>query len=253
MADKPAQGALSGIPVRSILLAILVLAAASVMIGLGVWQLDRWRQRRAINAEIQSRLAQAPVDLSEPLAGDPAGLEYRPAVVSGSFDYSQEIVLRNRSYNGAPGVHVLTPLKIAGLDQAVLVDRGWVPLDRSSPEGRTAFQPAGPVEVRGIIRRSKPRPYSFLPADPTASPGAPRVDEWYWPDLERIQAQMPYPLLPVYIEQGPENPEQGLPIAGYSLDLSEGPHLGYALQWFSFAAILLIGSAALARKRAAGG
>lgn len=234
---------------RSVLLALLVLTAAGVMIGLGIWQLQRLGQRRALNARIQAQLAQPPVQLAGDALGDPADLEYRPVIVRGTYDHAQEIVLRNRSYNEVPGVRVVTPLRIEGSDSAVLVDRGWLPLSQSSPEARAAHRPRGEVSVEGIFRRSSPRPAPYLPNDPTPAPDS-RLDAWYWLDIDRIQMQIPYPLLPVYVEQDPTGSAQTLPVPDHRLDLGDGPHLSYALQWFSFAAILLIGSAALARRQA---
>jgi surfeit locus 1 family protein len=239
-----------GLTWRGWLLAALIALVAAGLVGLGVWQLDRLGQRRAQNALVRSRLAAPPVDLNQTPAG---GLpEYQPVRLRGTYDFSQEIVLRNRAHLEAPGVHVLTPLRLSGTGQAVLVDRGWIPYTSAAVEDRRAYQqPEGEVALEGIVRPSQKREFSFLPADPTLSPDQPRLDAWFRVDLDQLQAQVPYPLLPFYVELVPGPDPTRLPISGYEVDLSEGPHLSYAIQWFAFALILVAGSVAVARQRRA--
>jgi surfeit locus 1 family protein len=228
--------------------AVLVVLAALVMTGLGVWQLQRLAQRRAANAVLVARLAQPPLDLNADPAAQPQ--EYQPVRVTGTYDFAQEIVLRNRAYAESPGVHVLTPLRLAGSERVVLVDRGWLPYTEAEPAARAVYQaPTAEVTVTGLVRLSQARTASFLPADPTPSADQPRLDAWFWPDLTQIQTQMPYPLLPFYVEADPPATRGPLPFAAHDYDLSDGPHLSYALQWFGFTATLLIGSLVLWRQQ----
>jgi surfeit locus 1 family protein len=229
--------------VRALVLAALLVAALT-MIGLGVWQLGRLQERRALNADIRRRLSEPPLALDGSSLADAAQWEYRRVIVRGVFDFSQEIVQRNRAHQQAPGVHVITPLKIAGSATAILVDRGWIPYESGAPAARAAYQtPAGEVAVEGVLRASQTRPYPFLPADPTRGPDDSRLDQWYWLNVEQIQQQIPYPLLPMFVELAPSEPAGPiqLPISGYEIDLSDGPHLSYAIQWFAFAAIAVVG------------
>lgn len=226
----------------------LVVVAALVMTGLGVWQLQRLGQRRAENAVLAARLAQPPVDLN----ANPTlrALEYQPVQARGTYDFAQEIVLRNRSYRDSPGVRVLTPLRLTGTEAVVLVDRGWLPYTEGEPAARAAYQtPTGEVTVTGLARLSQVRTMAFLPADPTPSAAQPRLDAWFWPDLTQIQAQLPYPLLAYYVEADPPATQSALPYPTHDYDLSDGPHLSYALQWFAFTATLLIGSVVLWRQQ----
>ncbi len=226
----------------------VVALAALVMGGLGVWQLQRLVQRRAENAVLAERLAQPPLDLN--LAAAPRVQEYAPVLARGTFDFAQEIVLRNRSYAESPGVHVLTPLRLTGSDRVVLVDRGWLPYTETEPAARAPYQaPTGEVTITGLARLAQVRTMPFLPADPTASPAQPRLDAWFWPDLAQIQTQLPYPLLPFYLEADPPATRGALPYAAHDYDLSDGPHLSYAFQWFGFTATLLIGSVVLWRQQ----
>lgn len=225
---------------------LLVLVGAGVMCGLGVWQLDRLAQRRAANARIDAQMSAPAISLAgTPL--DPDALDYRRVAVRGVYDEAQEVVLRNRSLDGVPGVHLITPLRLSGSDQTVLVDRGWVPLDRSAPEARRAFAEPGEVVVEGVARRSQP--YEGGPVDPPTGPDRPRLDAWFRVDIPRIQQQAGYPLLPVFVEQQPGPGDPALPRRVPTADLGEGPHLSYAIQWFAFATILLGGYLALTYQR----
>ncbi|MBI3961296.1 MAG: SURF1 family protein [Deinococcus sp.] len=222
---------------------LLVIAALGVMVRLGIWQLDRLQQRRTFNARVSVQLAQPLLVLdSETLGADLANMEYRSVMVKGEYDPSQEAALSNQVWNSQPGVHLLTPLRISGSDQAVLVDRGWIPLVEAAPERWGKFTEPGLVEVRGVIRTSQHRPrFGGLP-DTTQAPGQGRVTSWNRVNLARLAEQTPYPLLPIYIQQAPDPSWTTLPYRSQpELDLSEGPHLGYAVQWFLFASVLAIG------------
>jgi surfeit locus 1 family protein len=235
---------------------VAVAVAVVCFVALGTWQLDRRAQRQAANALILARLEQPALRLDGgPL--DPAEADLRRGVVRGTYDYDHEVVLRNQTHNELPGVDLLTPLRIEGSDAAVLVNRGWIPFEMSQPAQRKVFRAGeGVVEVQGILRRSQTRPSRVAPADPTPAPGQAGLDAWFRADIERIQEQTPYRLLPVFLEQEAAPPSAGqprFPRPEPEVSLGEGPHLFYAGQWFAFAALLVGGYAAyirsLARRR----
>ena len=152
------------------------------------------------------------------------------------------MLLRNQALDGQLGFHVLTPLRIANSDRAVLVDRGWIPFDQSAPELRAQYQEPGTVVVNGVIRRPQSKPdFGGIP-DPPLAEGETRLDGWNIVNLERIQLQVDLPLLPAYIVQSPDPGWSGLPARQQVLpEITEGSHFGYALQWFTFASILALG------------
>jgi surfeit locus 1 family protein len=214
---------------------------------LGIWQLDRLEQRRAFNARVSEMQAASLLALDESaLSLDLVSMEYRPAAASGTYDFENQIALRNQ-YWGDPdgsaeyGYHLLTPL-ILETGQAVLVDRGWIPGEFDTPDSWRQFNGPEAVTVTGILRIPilEGDMGSGVP-DPVSSPGE-RLDLWNYLDLERIQAQGPYRLLPVYIQQAPGGEQTALPYRALpELELSDGPHLGYALQWFFYALLLFFG------------
>jgi len=230
---------------------LLVVAAMAVMIRLGIWQLDRLAERRAFNARVMAAMAQPVLDLNRELPVEQLyDMEYRSVVVRGTYLYDEEILLRNQVWNGQLGFHVLTPLQINGSSWAVLVDRGWLPYDQAHLPQREIYQEPGEVTVMGVLRRGKERPdFGGIP-DPTLAPGETRLEAWNLINLKRIQEQVSLPLLPIYIQQAPDAEQTHLPYRSLpEVEITEGPHLGYAIQWFTFAAILGVGYPFFVRHR----
>ena len=233
-----------------ILATVLVLAGAAVCVRLGIWQLDRLDQRSAFNDQVTSMRALSPLDLNADQSADVATMEYRAVIVSGAYDFENQIALRNQYYDGRYGYHLVTPLLLAD-GRAILVDRGWIPSEgNDSPAGWTRYATAEQIEVRGVMRLGAENPRFGGVPDPTLTPNQSRLDIWNFANIERIGAQMPYPLLPVYIQLDVDSNDTEPPIPYQPIiELTEGPHFGYALQWFSFAAILLIGYPFFIRKQ----
>ncbi|MBI5350723.1 MAG: SURF1 family protein [Chloroflexi bacterium] len=235
---------------RKVLWFVFIVTGASAMITLGFWQWGRLQERKDFNAKVIAQTNAPPLAITGE-AIEAASLEYRRATVSGVYDFSQEVVLRNRTYNGVAGVHLLTPLKIENSSNAILIDRGWISYPDSFPfEKRSKYaQPTGSVAVSGLIRLTQTRPDAPLaPADPPLSTELPRLDTWFYTDMAMIQKQIPYPILSFYIERFPATDPNELPAPNPELELSEGSHWSYVIQWFSFAIIFTVGSLALMRQ-----
>lgn len=237
---------------RWALATLLVLAAMAVMVRLGFWQLDRLRQRRAFNARVLAQVNASQLDLNQALSkiapGTLTGMEYHPVIVTGQYDYSQQVAWRNQPYNGQFGVHLLTPLRITGSSLSILVDRGWIPQQDFDTGNLSQYDPPGTITVSGYLRNSQVKPLLWAVSDPPAEPGK-RLAGFYIADVNRIGQQVPYPVLPVLLNATPVTGVSGPPYrSDLNLDLSEGPHLGYAIQWFAFSIILGITYGLLVRK-----
>jgi len=230
-----------------ILPTILVLLAAAICVRLGIWQLDRLAQRQAFNVHYASMIDLEPLEL--PSGENLVEMEYRSVVASGTYDFSQQVAIRNQYYRDQYGYHLLTPLVLTN-GKAVLVDRGWIPSEgNSTRSGWDRYDKGAQSTVNGIIRISRERADFTGNTDPELSPGQEGLDFWLFPNIKRIQEQVNYELLPVYIQADPD-PTEELPIPVQpQVEITEGPHLGYALQWFSFAGILLIGFPFYIRKQ----
>jgi len=213
---------------------VFALAVAAVCVRLGVWQLDRLRQRRAWNAAALAARERPPLGVTGGAGGalTADSVRDRRLRARGIYDYAHERLWRGRSYEGIPGVDLITPLRLAD-GGAVLVDRGWAP----SPDGyhvdEGAYREADSADVLGL-GMSAPRARGDV-------------------DPARLQDSVPYRLLPFVIQQLPPSTALNRPLPPGLIrwpapELSDGPHLSYAVQWFSFAIIIVVGSVALLRK-----
>jgi surfeit locus 1 family protein len=219
---------------------IIVIIGLIFLINLGFWQLRRLEQRRTLNAEIIAGLNANPVTLTgEPV--DPLELRRQRVIVTGTLDNAENIILKNRPSRSEAGVELVVPLKISGTNTAVLINRGWIPLDEVAPEVRREYDIEGEITIEGIAYPTQPQPSGYLVVlDPTLTPGQNRLDDWFRIDTARIQEQLDYPLLPIFVRQSPGADPDELPRREENFDLSEGSHLSYAVQWFSFAFILVV-------------
>lgn len=217
---------------KNILKTITIVGLVCLLTWLGLWQLDRLEWRRAQNTELATRLAQPPALLNDVV--DPASLleltDQRFRSV-GQFQSAEQVVLRNQNSELlGPGVHLVTPLSL-GDGRAVLVDRGWVPVSDSYEQ---FDEEAG--EISGVIQ-------PFQTAARNDSGVVAPQDALFRLTLEQMQSQTSEELLPVVLVQSAEIDDLNArpyrsPIEP---DLSEGNHLSYALQWFSFAIICTVG------------
>jgi surfeit locus 1 family protein len=208
---------------------LLVLFAMGLFVRLGIWQLDRLDQRRAQNEVLRAVLESPPLDLAEPLPGEPDLLENRLATVTGRYDFANERVVLLQTWQGQTGVQLITPLLIERMaDTAVLINRGWVPQNVFEAGQLASYQAdTGLVSVTGYLALSQPNRN-----EGSAAAGK----EVYRVDIPAIEAALPYDLLPIFLVEAPaETGDLTPPLrTDREVDLSEGPHLSYAWQWFIF-------------------
>ncbi|MFM8319827.1 MAG: SURF1 family protein [Chloroflexota bacterium] len=221
---------------------LLVILGAALCVRLGIWQLDRLEQRRAFNSRVTAQLGQPPLKLEgQALQADLYNMEYRQVEARGQYDFSQEITILNQVNGSEWGVHLVTPLVLEGSPQAVLVDRGWIPAADYQSGAWSKYAEPGQVTVRGVLRRPRQAAEVSGRADPTPSPGQ-ALRAWNFVNIPAIARQTSHPLLGAYIQQAPDPSWSGLPARSQpEIEITEGPHMGYALQWFTFAAILGLG------------
>lgn len=216
---------------------LIVLLGMGVLARLGIWQLDRLAQRREANAILREQLMSDPLSLNDPGVdrSELATMANRAIMATGRFDFSEQMLLKLQNYNGSAGAHLITPLLLEGRQDAVLVDRGWIPFSEEAPENWGQFDVFGTVTIDGYIQLTQ--------TSRRATPPEPPAREWYRVNVQAMERQLPYDLLPIYVRQAPP-PEgaEALPIQeAPEFDLSEGPHLSYAIQWFTFSLMLGIG------------
>lgn len=206
---------------RDVALGVVAIVVATACVLLGRWQLDRLAQRRARNAVLAARLALPPLPVRRDITADT--VRQRRVVARGVYDFAAERTWPGRSFQGTPGVALVTPLRLAD-GSVVLVDRGWVPSPDAFHVEHRLYREPDMATVKGI---------ALIP---------PRGRG----DVDVAGAG----LLPFVIQlETPEPPpNRGLPRRWPPPAFDDGPHLSYAIQWFSFALIALVGTAVLIRK-----
>jgi len=204
---------------RDVVLAVAAVIVAGLCIVAGIWQLNRLAARRARNAVLAARLALPPLQVRGGITADSA--RQRRVVAHGIYDFSAERTWTGRSFEGTPGVALVTPLRLPG-GSAVLVDRGWVPSPDAFHVDHALYGELDTVTITGIALipprgRGDVAVVGFLP-------------------------------FVIQLETPPPPPARGLPRRWPPPAFDNGPHLAYAVQWFSFALIALVGTAVLIRR-----
>ena len=216
------------------LIALVVLAGVVLLASLGFWQWGRGQQRTALHdAEVAQENA-APLAVRDLLAAPPdgGGLLHRPVIVHGEWLADRTVFLDNRQMNDVPGFYVVTPLRLAGSQAVVLVQRGWVQRNFLKRDALPPVQtPPGTVEVRGRLAPPPAKLYAFDAQE------SGRIRQNL--DLNRFRLETGLPLLPLSVQQtGPAS--EGLlrqwPQAGSGAERN----YGYAFQWWAMAATLAI-------------
>ncbi len=237
---------------------LFALLMVVLFIAAGFWQLSRYHWRQGINRALQERSDLPPKDLPDlmtevPPGSPPDDIEYRMAKVRGTFQADQEIIIRNRSFEGASGCHVLTPLALesqpadSAMPWAVLVVRGWIPItDCENYPIDSELPTPGTVEVTGLVRLTQTR--GFLGA---GDPAEGVLTEMARVDIDRIRRQSSFNLYEVYLELATQDPPVGeLPVPVPPPERTNGPHLGYMVQWFLFATVVVVGYPLILRHQA---
>jgi cytochrome oxidase assembly protein ShyY1 len=217
---------------RAVLKSLLAILLVIGCLWASQWQFHRGQDRSARNATIEAHIDIPAVDLVT-LKSSVKENEWRAITTTGTFDADQQILLRNRYFEGKYGYAVLTRFTTESGD-AIWVDRGWVAAGASAtvaPE--TPPVPTGMVSIKARLRLDSSLPSGSFFALPlnrdddlvsqlNAQSGL--ASEDYYLDL--ISGSLPSltPTVP-----------SGIP------SLSDGPHLAYAVQWILFAGLAIYG------------
>lgn len=251
---------------------IIGLILMALMVRASFWQWERYNWKLGYIARLEQNLARPVVPLTE-LVNPKSKLTdslHRRVAVEGEYDFEYEMVLRNREYEENPGVLILTPLKLKDSDLHILVNRGFIPFADAAKEKRIKYRRASTVSFQGLIKETMQRKM-FSPTDAETGEGHTWVDSWLRVDLPKIAKQLPYPILPVYLEvmgdaaastskvsseivqstagkdelfflparakmgETAKHAESDYPIPVYNTVIPPGRHLGYVYEWAAMA------------------
>lgn len=223
---------------RRVTIVTTAATVAAICVALGVWQLRRLSDRRALNDEILLARA-APAVVARSASDFGSFGPYRRVIVRGTYDVDAEVLLYGRSLREQPGHEVVTPL-VFDDGSAVLVIRGWVPF---SVAPRAPVTEASPTARRVLVEGW------LVPPETTGESRPDRDGVVRTLDIQGIGNGVTDDLAPLAIQLHEQDPAPAsLPEPVPLPELSEGPHLSYAIQWFSFAAIAVAGAVVLLRR-----
>lgn len=215
---------------------IFTVVGVAVLVGLGVWQLDRKVWKENLIATLTQRLSGAPAPLPPrdqwPHLTESAD-EYRRVSFPAQFIPGQEALVYTagsafRPDVQGPGYWVFAPARLPG-GSIVIVDRGFIPLDRQDAATRAEDAPQGVVDLVGVLRWPEKRGF-FTPSD------QPDKNIWYLRDPRLIAAAKKWDTAaPFYVEQESPVPPNGWPRPGKLVVALPDNHLQYALTWFAMA------------------
>ena len=205
-----------------------------VLILLGLWQLDRAEEKRQIERNVNSATDKPALVINE-VKGDLRVEVYRKASISGKFDSERQFLWDNKTHQGKPGFHVLTPFMLDGQQAAIIVNRGWVPMLGRRDQLPDVGVEQGTVTISGIIKDPS---NAIQLADKQDLSGTkyPHIVQAFEPDAFGTELGLTF--LPVMIELAKDEEfgyiREWKPYFG-KIDR----HNGYALQWFLMALITL--------------
>lgn len=215
------------------ILTLAALLAVSGTFSLGQWQLRRASQKEAVQAAIDSKNSLSALDArSFPATENIAGEVYRQAVLQGVWQAAHTLYLDNRPMSGRTGFWVLTPLKLEGTGQVIMVQRGWAPrdfVDRSRLP--PVVTPAGVVTIQGRIAPPPSKLYEFKGAD--TGPIRQNLD------LAVFRTETGLPLIEQVSLLQTGASTEGLLREWAAPNLGVDKHYGYAFQWFGLCLLVV--------------
>lgn len=208
---------------------VAALLAAALTARLGVWQLDRAAQKLGNQAAIDAEAAKPPLGNAD--IGHTA--LHRTVALRGTWVVERTVWLDNRPMDGHAGFFVVTPLRLAGRSDAILVQRGWAPRNQADRSRLPPLvTPVGDVEVIGRLAASPSRLYELG----QGSGGAIRQNL----DPAAFAVESGLALLPLTVVQtAPAGADDGLLRHWPAADLGLHKHYGYAFQWFALCALIV--------------
>jgi len=214
-------------PARSFLWpTVATIAVVALCVLAGNWQRGRMHDKEALGRALAAADAQAPVPL--PADADWGAWRFRRVVARGRYDAGDQFLLDNRVHTGRVGYDVVTPLALPD-GRFVLVDRGFVAADPDRRVLPDAPAPPGEVRVEGRVEIA---PAGYVVGNPE-----PQGVRWPHLDAARYAQRSGRSVLPVYLQASGGDAGAGLARDWPAPDLGTQMHLGYMLQWYTFAAM----------------
>lgn len=206
--------------------------ALLVLIGLGIWQLQRLEWKQTLIAERTAQLTLPRVEVSEVPAEGWQAFELRRVRVRGTFLHDKSIEISSRSFGGRPGVHIVTPMRLADNGGFLLINRGWAPPENAR-RAADFHLPAGELQLTGILRAGS-RSNDWVPDNEPAN------GIWFYADPPAMAASIGLPGgRPYLLEAVKDEARNSYPVGGQTVTTVRNNHLQYAITWFGLAVALI--------------
>ena len=207
------------------LIALLLIAGC---LWASQWQYQRGIDRHQRNSAIEAALLQ-PIVILEEITDNAEAFEWRTIETTGEFDGGNQIILKNRYFEGVYGYEVLTRFQLTD-GRNLWVDRGWV---KAGKDAKTAPVitpiPSGEISIKARLRLDRSLPRGAFFALPATGGGM----------ISKLNAQSGLKSEGFYLDLiGGADPLLKPKVAAQVPELSDGPHLAYALQWIFFAGLI---------------
>ena len=226
---------------------VIYILFVALFCTLGMWQLNRADEKKAIADNINKRSTESAVNLNTPFNWNQEKHQYRKATVKGEFLLKGQLLIDNIIVKNKPGYYVITPFKIEGIDLTILINRGWIRQAGRQRQAAKVTTPKGQISIEGIMRTPSALPFIEASVEPLTHTES--FNTWLYLDVKKYQKESPLKMMPFAILQS-NDVNDGLHRKWRSYQAKTGMHIGYAIQWFAFAVIVTIIFIGLGRRRA---
>jgi surfeit locus 1 family protein len=216
----------------SLLGTVLAIIGLTIFSSLGTWQVFRAMEKQQLQEEMDVKSTLPIFQLDRNLA-DIETRKYLKVIAQGHFDDSNEILIDNMVQEGSAGYHVLTPFILKADNSVIMVNRGWVPVGRDRRILPTLSAPSKTISIQGTISPPRSKPPLLL--------GEPDIKSkvWLYFDTVQFKKKSGNDVLPVIILLDKTN-QHGYTREWPKYEVKIGMHIGYAIQWYVFALIVLV-------------
>ena len=217
-----------------VLLALIALALV-VLVGLGVWQVQRNDWKQGLVDASHARTEASPLEVTDASEHAPDEIEYRRVNLHGTWQLDDVMFLANRARESVRGEEIIVPVTLEGAGPAVLVNVGWIPDGaREDILRELAADPRAAGITTGLAVDATGREGRIIPSG-----------SWSNLDTEAMAEALGYDVAPWFVLGGDErtanpSPNEALPVGGWRRYENTTPHIEYALTWFGLAAVLVV-------------
>lgn len=214
---------------------VITLLLVLLFVHLGMWQLSRMSEKRALEENLQQRLIIDPIQFGEEqgdmIGRDIESFRFQRIQTTGSFLNDQNILLDNKVYQGHAGYNVFTPFLSDDASKLILINRGWIPWGEDRDELPEIKPIPGKVTILGIIDKAPANGIHLQDQEPPTESFPYRVQ---YLDFDSLSQAFKKPIFDFILNLEQDSP-YGFKISPIYFGLSADRHLGYAIQWFTMA------------------